>query len=79
MAYFDRLDICEAYLAVEWDWHAGGILYARPSNRRRNMSTDFQLRRMKFKAGATWNGRESLSANGQEIYDLLCERWNLEE
>lgn len=79
MATFDRFDICEAYLAVEWDWHAGGWLRERPSNQRRMESTHTQLHRMHFRPGAAFNGRASLSDNGREIYDMLCERYGLRE
>lgn len=77
MPIFDRFDICQAYLAVEQDWNAGGWLRERPSNQRRMESTDVQLHRIGFRTGAAWNGWESLTDNGREIYNLLCERWNL--
>ena len=48
MAEFDRFDICAAHRAIECDWHTGGILRERPSNRRRNESTGVQLHRMRF-------------------------------
>jgi hypothetical protein len=70
MPTFDRFDICGAYLAVENDWNEGGIL----KERGRDYSIGVQLDRMDFKAGAAWNGFESLSRNGQEIYNALCER-----
>lgn len=70
MPYFDRFDICEAHLLIEWDYNVGGILRERPSNIRRNMSTGYQLNRMGFRPGfsLTW---ETLSDNGKEIYELL--------
>lgn len=71
MPYFDRFDICEAHLALEWDWHRGGWLQERPSNQRRMESTDIQLRRIGFKVGAGFVGYESLSENGREIYHQL--------
>lgn len=77
MPTYDRFDICEAYLAVEQDWNSGGWLRERPSNARRMESTDVQLHRIGFKPGAAWNGWVSLSENGREIYDMLCERWHL--
>ena len=77
MAYFDRFDICEAHLALEWDYNAGGILHERPSNRRRNMSTDWQLNRMGFKPSLMFNGYESLTDNGREIYNTTVERLEL--
>lgn len=78
MAHFDRFDICEAYLVLEGDWHVGGILWERPSNRRRNMSTDFQLRRMGFKPRPDLS-YETLEENGREIYDELERRYRLKE
>ena len=68
MTYFDRFDICEAYLALEWDRNKGGWLQERPSCQRRMESVDVQLHRMHFKAGAGFHGYESLSENGRAIY-----------
>jgi len=78
LAYFDRFDICEAYLALEQDWHSGGWLHERPSNRRRREATSIQLMRIQFRPGMAWNGYESLSENGKEIYGLLCKRYGFE-
>jgi hypothetical protein len=75
MPTFDRFDICEAHLAIEQDYHSGGILHERPSNQRRNMSTDYQLHRLGFKPGHVFNGFASLSENGREIYRELQERY----
>jgi hypothetical protein len=75
MPCFDRFDICEAYLAIEIDYHKGGWLQERPSNRRRMESTDVQLHRIQFRPGAAFNGYKSLSENGREIYDMLRERY----
>jgi hypothetical protein len=77
MPYFDRFDICGAYLALEWDYNSGGWLYERPSNRRRKEATSIQLSRIHFKPGAAFNGYPSLSENGKEIYDMLVERYKL--
>ncbi len=78
MPYFERFDICEAHLALEQDWHSGGWLHERPSNQRRLESTDVQLHRMGFKPGAGFNGFESLTENGKEIYRELEQRYGLE-
>lgn len=78
MPYFDRFDICEAHLALEWDWHSGGWLHERPSNQRRMESTDVQLHRIGFKPGAGFKGYESLSDNGKEIYREAAERFGLQ-
>jgi hypothetical protein len=48
-AYFDRFDICGAYLALENDWNVGGWLHERPSNARRRESTGVQLSRMRYR------------------------------
>ena len=79
MAYFDRFDICEAYLAMEWDWHACGLLHERESNQRRNMSTAYQLERMGFKPSMLFTGYESLTENGKEIYHNLERRYGFEK
>jgi hypothetical protein len=73
MPSFDRFDICQAYLAIETDWNEGGILKERD----RDYSVGVQLARMDFKAGAAFNGYASLTANGREIYNALCERFSL--
>lgn len=77
-AYFDRFDICEAHYAMEIDYNSGGVLWERPTNRRRRRSTDVQLTRMGFRAGAMFRGFESLSENGQEIYRELERRYGFE-
>lgn len=71
MAQFNRFDICAAHLALEWNYHVGGILQERASNKRRNMSTAYQLHRMGCSLGAAFNGKKSLSANGKKIYRNL--------
>lgn len=77
-AYFDRFDICESYKAIEDDYHVSGILQERSSNRRRRMSTDFQLHRMGFRAPRSFRGFESLSSNGKEIYSDLVNFYGLD-
>lgn len=77
MPDFNRFDICEAHLALEWDWHVGGWLRERPSNQRRMKSTDVQLTRMGFIPGAGFRGYESLTDNGKEIYHELEQRYRL--
>jgi hypothetical protein len=76
MAQFDRFDICEAYLVMEWEWHVGGYLRERPSNIRRGESTEVQLMRMKFKPAPNLCF-ETLSDNAKEIYFDLCRRYGL--
>jgi hypothetical protein len=77
MPYFDRFDICEAHYAVENDYNVSGVLQERPSNRRRLMSTDFQLHRMGYKPSPLFNGFRSLSDNAKEIYSELITRYGL--
>lgn len=77
MAYFDRFDICEAHATLESDYNVGGWLHERPSNRRRHEATHVQLHRMQFRFGAGFNGFESLSDNGKEIYSDLVDRYKL--
>lgn len=77
MAYFDRFDICEAYLALEWDYNVGGWLQERPSNQRRKESIGVQLHRMKFKLSPLFNGYDSLTENGKEIYGAAQQRLGL--
>lgn len=78
MAHFDRFDICEAYLALEMDYHVSGWLKERPSNRRRRESTQRQLFRIRFVPGLSFDGFESLSENGQEIYRELERRYGFQ-
>ena len=75
--YFDRFDICEAYLTLEWAWHVGGWLHERPSNQRRMESTDVQLHRMGFRPSPMLGGYNDLSDNGKAIYDLAAQRYGL--
>ena len=71
-----RYDIAEAYAVLEWDYNVGGILQERPSNKRRNMSTGFQLHRMGFKAKPDLC-YDSLSEEGKLIYNEQVEKLNL--
>lgn len=68
MASFDRFDICEAYMQLEYDYNVGGWLRERPSNRRRMESTGVQLARLQFRPAMGFDGYESLTDNGKEIY-----------
>jgi hypothetical protein len=79
VSYFDRFDICEAHLALEWDWNLGGWLHERPSNQRRREATHVQLHRMGFDAGRGFSGYVSLSENGRDIYHELEARYGLRE
>jgi hypothetical protein len=77
MANFNRFDICEAHLVLEFDYNSGGWLQERPSNRRRRESTDVQLNRMGFKAPASI-GFDTLSENGKDIYRELERRYGFD-
>lgn len=77
-ADFDRFDICEAYAVLEWDYNTGGILQERPSNERRNASTDVQLHRMRFRPRPSLSF-DTLTDNGRRIYMDCVRRWNLPE
>jgi len=75
-AHFDRFDICEAHLAIEIHYNVGGWLRERPSNRRRNESTDVQLHRMGYKPAPTrLDCFDALSDNGKSIYRELERRY----
>ena len=76
MPYFDRFDICEAHLVLEWDYNLGGWLRERPSNQRRREATAIQLIRMQFKPKPDLS-YETLTENGKEIYDELVMKYKL--
>lgn len=71
---WDRFDICEAYAVLEWDFHVGGWLRERPSNRCRMESTSVQLHRMRFRPSPSLEFR-TLTANGKAIYRALVDRY----
>jgi hypothetical protein len=75
--HFDRFDICEAYLVLEWDWNKSGWLQERPSNVRRREATSIQLARLRFKPRPSLMGYESLTDNGKAIYRNLEQRYGL--
>jgi hypothetical protein len=77
--YFDRFDICEAYLVLEWDYNRNGWLRERPSNRTRWESTGTQLSRIGFKPRLSLGGYKSLTPNGKAIYRQLEARYGLKE
>ncbi|MGA0610114.1 hypothetical protein [Caldimonas sp. KR1-144] len=71
---FDRVDICEAYLVLEWDYNVGGWLHERPSNQRRREATAVQLHRMGFKPHPNLDF-STLTKNGRAIYRELERRY----
>jgi hypothetical protein len=75
--YFDRFDVCEAYYALEYDWNAGGVLWERPTCRRRRQSVGVQLHRVRFRPRPSLGGYATLTENGQAIYRAFCERRGL--
>lgn len=75
VADFDRFDICEAHYQIEVDYHVNGWLRERTSNQRRMEATHVQLHRLGFRVGAGSQGYESLTENGQAIYDELERRY----
>ena len=79
MAFFSRFDICDAYLAFEQEWNKGGWLHERASNRRRHESIGVQLHRMGYEMAPHFNGYDSLTENGKDIYAGLLERYGFKE
>lgn len=77
--YFDRFDICGAYLALENDWNVGGWLRERPSNRRRRESIGAQLQRMPFRPEPnSYCSFEYLENDNQrEIYCAALQRFGM--
>lgn len=61
---------------LDWDYNVSGWLREHPSNRRRLVSSDVQLARLKFKARPDLR-YETLTDNAQEIYLTNVLRWNL--
>lgn len=64
--YFDRFDIVEAYYAFACDYHSG-------------ISSDLYKMSCRiskyFNPSPMWNGFESLSENGKEIYHNLVTKY----
>lgn len=75
-ADYDRFDICEAYLLLEWDYNVGGWLRERPTNRRRMEATAVQLARMGFTPSANLSF-DSLCDNAKTIYLGKALEWKL--
>lgn len=78
-AYFNRFDICAAHKALEADWHSGGWLQERPSNRRRREATSIQLERIGYSCPLDSNcSFESLeSDNARAIYVNALQEYGL--
>jgi hypothetical protein len=60
--YYDRFDIIEAHYSFYVDYHSG-------------QGSEFYERQCKirdyYKPSINWNGYDSLTNNGQDIYDQL--------
>lgn len=63
--YFDRFDICAAYLALEYDWNYGGWLDRRPSCIRKRKSVVVQLRRVGYRPGPNSGSFDLLENDNQ--------------
>ena len=82
---FNRFAICQAYSQLESDYHVGGILRERPSNKRRNESTGVQLSRIGYSSPYQWVDITAESTDlddpddedVREIYMCAVLRWNL--
>lgn len=66
--------ICQAHAQLESDYNRGGIVIERPSNRRRNMSTGYQLSRMKYSSPFSWvdicNPSEIDDCDSEDVRDI---------
>ena len=68
MPYFDRFDIVSAHYAFYSDNHGGQFSDAYSRLCRIEESP------IRFRPGAGWQGYQSLSDNGKEIYSDLCDK-----
>lgn len=75
MPYFDRFDICDAYARLEMDYNSGGVLWERPTCRRKRESVGWQLARMGYRPGPL--ALDNLEENAQEIYNEAVRRLGL--
>lgn len=77
-------DVCQAHQQLESDHNKGGILWERPSNRRRNASTGVQLARMKYSSSYRWvdilnleDDADSSDKDVRDIYLINVIKWGL--
>ena len=77
-------DLCQAHQQLESDYNKDGILWERPSNRRRNASTGVQLARMKFRSSYRWvdilnleDDADSSDKDVRDIYLINVIKWGL--
>ena len=77
MAYFDKFDICEAYLMLEHDYGMNGWLNERGFRGDGSVKqVTVQLDRMHFRASPMLT-TDTLEENGRDIYDAFVTRHNL--
>jgi hypothetical protein len=79
--------ICQAHYQLESDYNEDGILRERPSNRRRNASTGWQLSRMRYSNPYVWvvidpeysevKQNEQFDEDVRDIYLLNVLKWGL--
>lgn len=63
-------DIAQAHAQLESDYNREGMLWERPSNRRRNASTGVQLHRMGFANMFDWVEILSDDEEGNDVRDI---------
>jgi len=73
-------DICQAHRQLESDYNTEGMLWERPSNRRRNSSTSCQLARMRYSSPYGWVdiiGDDPEGDDVRDIYLINVLKWEL--
>lgn len=81
----DIFAICQAHDQLESDYNVGGILWERPSNKRRNASTGVQLSRMRYQnpfghvdiCAEPDENEDSLNDDVRGVYMLNVLNWGL--
>ena len=76
--------ICQAHLQLEHGYNRGGIVEARPSNRR-NASTSYQLSRMRYMPGHWWvdilgestEDGDTDDESVRDVYPINVLKWGL--
>lgn len=85
MAEFDRFAICQAYSQLESDYNVNGIVWERPSNRRRRESIGGQLARVGYSNPYGWvdiladhdEAGDPMDETVREIYLVNVLKWGL--
>ena len=72
----NRFSICEGHALLENHFNVGGVVWERPSNRRRNESTGCQLNRMKYRDPYA-PGLKDADKDVQEVYLTNVVKWKL--